>query len=200
MMNLIKSNCTDDVLLLQQIERGCAHSFNVLYEKYWAKAYADAYKRLKDPDQAKDIVQEIFTHIWVKRETVHIKNMPAYLNIAVRNKVFKLVEKQKHIHPFFDILEHMPATYLQADDNLLWKEFLISYEALLNTLPTKRQVIFRLHFQEDLPTRDIASQLGISRKTVQNQLGKAMEALKISLLPLLPILFLLLFAEAKGML
>jgi RNA polymerase sigma-70 factor (family 1) len=194
MMNLIKFNYTDDVLLLQQIEKGCAHSFNVLYEKHWAKAYADAYKRLKDSDQAKDIVQEVFTHIWIKRETLHINNIPAYLNIAVRNKVFKLVEKQKHIHPFFDILERMPATYLQADDNLLWKEFLTSYETLLKTLPPKRQIIFRLHFQEDLPTKDIAAQLGISRKTVQNQLGKAMEALKISLLPLLPILFLLLFA------
>lgn len=192
MMNLIDPNNTGDVLLLQQIERGCKSSFNLLFEKYWDKAYADAYRRLKDSDLAKDIVQEIFTHIWLKRESLHIDNLPAYLNIAVRNKVFKLVEKQKHIHPFFDILESMPATNLKADDNLLWKEFLISYEALLNTLPPKRQIIFRMHFQEDLPTKEIASQLGITRKTVQNQLGKAIEKLKISLSPLLPLVIILL--------
>jgi len=190
-MNLVKPDYIDDALLLQQIERGCEHSFNMLYEKHWGKSYADAYKRLKDSDQAKDIVQEVFTHIWLKRETLHIENVPAYLSVAVRNKVFKLVEKQKCIHPFFDILECMPATHLKADDNLLWKEFLISYEALLNTLPPKRQIIFRLHFQQDLPTRDIAAQLGISRKTVQNQLGKAVEALRVAILPLLHLLLLI---------
>jgi len=188
MMKPIESIHTDDNLLLQQIEQGCKHAFNILYEKHWRKAYTEAYKRLKDSDQAKDIVQEIFTHVWLKRENLHINNLPAYLNIAIRNKVFKLVEKQKLIHPFFNILEDMPATYLQTDDNLLWKEFLISYEALLNTLPPKRQIIFRLHFQNDLPTKDIAAQLGITRKTVQNQLGKAIEKLKISLLPFLIIL------------
>jgi len=187
-MKPIESIHTDDNLLLQQIEQGCKHAFNILYEKHWRKAYTEAYKRLKDSDQAKDIVQEIFTHVWLKRENLHINNLPAYLNIAIRNKVFKLVEKQKLIHPFFNILEDMPATYLQTDDNLLWKEFLISYEALLNTLPPKRQIIFRLHFQNDLPTKDIAAQLGITRKTVQNQLGKAIEKLKISLLPFLIIL------------
>lgn len=190
MMEPIKSNHTDDVLLLQQVEEGCKHAFNVLYEKHWAKAYAEAYKRLKDTDQAKDVVQEIFTHVWLKRESLHIDNLPAYLNVAIRNKVFKLVEKQKLIHPFLDILEDMPAAYQQADDNLLWKELLMSYEALLNTLPPKRQIIFRLHYQNDLPTKDIASQLGVSRKTVQNQLLKAIEKLKVSLFPFLSLLIM----------
>jgi RNA polymerase sigma-70 factor (family 1) len=192
MMKPIESNHTDDVLLLQLIEQGSKHAFNVLYEKYWEKAYNDAYKRLKDSDQAKDIVQEIFTHIWLKRETLHIDNLPAYLNVAVRNRVLKFIEKQKNTSPFFDILENMPASSSRTDCDLLWKEFLVAYEALLNTLPAKRQTIFRLHFQEDIPTKDIAKELGISRKTVQNQLGKAVEKLKISLSPLLPLLIVLL--------
>lgn len=195
-MNLINSNLSNDAELLQQVKQGSKHAFNVLYEKYWSQTYSNAYKRLKDDDQAKDVVQEIFTHIWLKKETLHIDNLPAYLNIAVRNRVFKLIEKQKLIHPFFDILETMPATYLQADANLLWKEFFRSYEALLTTLPPKRQLIFRLRFQEDLPTKDIAMQLGLSRKTVQNQLGKAVEQLRISLLQLLTVLITLLSATA----
>lgn len=192
-MNLIGNpSLSDDAVLLQQVEQGSEHAFNVLFERYWERAYQDAYKRLKDVDQSKDIVQEIFTHIWLKRETLHIDNLPAYLNIAVRNRVFKLVEKQKLNHPFFDILENMPATYLQADADLRWKEFFRSYEELLTTLPPKRQQIFRLRFQEDLPTKDIATQLGLSRKTVQNQLGKAIEQLRVSLLQLLTVLIVLL--------
>lgn len=188
----IESYHTDDALLLQQIEQGCKRAFNLLYEKHWGIAYSEAYKRLKDADQAKDVVQEIFTHIWLKKESLHINNLPAYLNTAIRNKVFKVVEKQKTFHPFLDILEDMPSTYLKADDNLLWKEFLISYEALLDSLPPKRQIIFRLHYQNDLPTKDIASQLGVSRKTVQNQLLKAIEKLKVSLLHFFVLLIILL--------
>ena len=191
-MEPIKSNHNDDVLLLQQIEQGSKRAFNLLYEKYWESAYSAAYKRLKDEDQAKDVVQEIFTHIWLKKESLHINNLPAYLNTAIRNKVFKVVEKQKTFHPFLDILEDMPSTYLKADENLLWKEFLISYEALLNSLPPKRQIIFRLHYQNDLSTKDIASQLGVSRKTVQNQLLKAIEKLKVSLLHFFILLVILL--------
>lgn len=186
--NLNHTDLSEDALLLRQIEQGCKPSFNTLYGKYWECTYINAYKRLKDTDQAKDIVQEIFTHIWLKRETLHIDNLPAYLNTSVRNKIFKLAAKQKLSHPFFDVLETMNGMYLQPDANLLTKEFFISYEALVNALPSKKQIIFRLRFHEDIPTKDIAHQLGLSRKTVQNQLTRAIEHLKVSLFYLLIVL------------
>ncbi len=70
---------------------------------------------------------------------------------------------------------------MYADSTINTKELNIAYEALINNLPLKRQKIFRLRFQEDLPTITIADKLGLSRKTVQNQLGKAIEQLRISL-------------------
>lgn len=194
-MNVITQSYSDDVILLKQLASGDKQAFNILYEKYWEIAYSDACKRLKDTEQAKDIVQEIFTHIWLKRDTLRIDNFGGYIYIAVRNQVFKLIATQKRKHPFFDILSFMPLNYMQAqaDGNLLWKEFIISYEAILNTLPPKRQMIFRLRFQEDLSTTQIATQLGLSRKTIQNQLLKAVEQLRISLLQLLTVLIFIVF-------
>lgn len=172
-----------DASLLLKVERGCKHSFNLLYEKYWEQAYYNAFKRLKDADQAKDIVQEIFVHIWLKKEN-HIDNFPAYLSIAVRNRVFKLVEKQKKTSPFLQTLHDLPTAQVQTEAGILRKEFYQGYEELLTTLPVKRQKIFRLRFQEDLTTKAIAGKLGLSRKTVQNQIGKAIEQLRVSLLQL----------------
>lgn len=172
-----------DAALLLNVEKGCKNSFNVLYEKYWEQAYFNAFKRLKDEDQAKDVVQEIFVHIWLKKEN-HIDNFPAYLNIAVRNRVFKLVEKQKRTSPFLQMLHDVPTARVQTEAGVLRKEFFKAYEALLKTLPVKRQTIFRLRFQEDLTTKAIAGKLGLSRKTVQNQIGKAIEQLRVSLLQL----------------
>ena len=183
---------SNDLLLLLQIGQGNQQAFNALYEKYWGKLYTDAYRRLKDDAQAKDIVQDIFTHLWLNRETLHIDNLPAYLSTAVRNKVIKTTTRQNLAHPFFTILETIAEKKLLADADLLWKDFFQSYETLLASLPPKRQAIFRLHFHEDLPTKEIAAQLGLSRKTVQNQLGKAIEKLRVSLLQLLSSVLILL--------
>jgi RNA polymerase sigma-70 factor (ECF subfamily) len=183
---------SQDQLLLTQIKNGNKGSFNALYEKYWEILYNNAYKRLKDAEPAKDIVQEIFTFIWVKRESLQIDNVPAYLNTAVRNKVFKLVAQQKLSHPFFEVLQSITDVQPQADEGLLTKEFLKSYETLIKTLSSKKEIIFRLRYQEDLSTRDIAQLLKLSRKTVQNQLLRAIEQLRVSLFYqlILSILFL----------
>lgn len=183
----------DDVSLLLQIRQNSRPAFNRLFEKYWETAYSSAYRRLKDADLAKDVVQDIFTHIWINRARSDIHNFPAYLNTAVRNKVIKLVTRKKDIPTFFSPFEDLPENAGNADRSLLWKEFYIAYERWVNSLPPLRQTIFRLRFHDDLPTKDIASRLGLSRKTVQNQLGKAVEKLRVSLSGLRIPLFVLFF-------
>lgn len=180
-MEQIEPIITEDLLLLEKVKAGSKIAFNLLFEKHWENAYSDAYKRLKNAEDAKDIVQEIFTKIWLNRQTQKIENFLPYLHVSIRNNVIKLLSKQKPVHPFFDILENIPQKNAEADSTLLWNEFLKSYEALLEKMPPKRQQIFRLRYHEDLTTKDISFQLGITRKTVQNQLGKAIESLKVAL-------------------
>ncbi|WEK35360.1 MAG: sigma-70 family RNA polymerase sigma factor [Candidatus Pseudobacter hemicellulosilyticus] len=187
---------THDALLLKQLHEGSEQAFNTLFEKYWDKSFSEAYKRIKDYDAAKDIVQDIFSQIWINRGSVLIENFSAYLHTAIRNQVIRYAVRQKQQQPFFQALELLPGKYADADAPLLWKEFLQAYEALIDAMPPKRQQIFRLRFQQGLATRVISLQMGIKRKTVQNQLGKAIEALKVSLLQILGILLLLLLSIA----
>ena len=177
-MENINPEIQSDTLLLLQLQQGDKSAFNILYNKYWEQTFSNAYKRLGDEDQSKDIVQEIFVSIWVNRHNL-INNLPAYLCIAVRNQVFKLTAKNKNLSPYLDVFENIAAKDEMTDSNLLWREFYRSYEAVLSKLPPKRQQIFRLRFHEDVPTKTIANQLQISRKTVQNQLGKAIEQLRV---------------------
>lgn len=185
-------NQISDTLLLHQMQQGSTRAFDLLFEKYWQQAYSTAYKRLKSHDEAKDIVQEIFTHIWMNRQITLIENLPAYLHVAVRNRVIKIISKQRPTHFFFEAMDTISEKDLCADSPLLWKEFMKTYEALLQTLPPKRQKIFKLHYEEDLSTKEISENMGINRKTVQNQLTKAVETLKISLLRILTIVILFL--------
>ena len=181
-MENTNSNGKDDRLLLE-IKKGNKEAFSKLYDKYWQQAYSKAYIRLGNSDQAKDVVQDVFLNIWVRREH-SIGNFPAYLHVAVRNQVLKIIAKEKKKHPFLDMLQVMHEDGHQPDRNLLWKEFYKSYKSQIETLPPKRQKIFRLHFHKDLTTKKISTELGISRKTVQNQLGKAVAQLRTSLMHL----------------
>ena len=109
--------------------------------------------------------------------------------------MFKTLAKQKLTHPYFDLLEAIAAASYQPDANLLSQDFFRSYEKLLNALPSAKQPIFRLRFQENLSTADIAQRFGISRKTVQNQIGRVIEHLKVYLLYTTKIIFVIVCLE-----
>jgi RNA polymerase sigma-70 factor (family 1) len=171
-----------DKLLLLKLKGGSTEAFDALYEKYWKEIYTAAFKRLQDPAQAKDITQDIFLQLWLKREENNIDNLPAYLFTATKNKVFNWMEKERRYTPVPELLLQLKTSRDQTDAELLRKEFMKAYEALIDTLTQSQQQIFRMRYQQDLSTSEIAELLDISRKTVQNQLGKAVAQLRASLL------------------
>lgn len=179
-----------DKLLLLKLKEGSIEAFDALYDKHWKSVYAAAFKRLQDPDQAKDITQDIFLQLWLKREESRIDNLPAYLHIATRNKVYNWMEKERRFVPVPELMLQLKSSRDQTDADLIRKDFEAACEALINTLTTSQQHIFRMRYQQDMSTSEIADVLSISRKTVQNQLGKAVAQLRASLL-LLSIIILI---------
>lgn len=183
-----EENRVEDKLLLLKLKEGSELAFDALYEKYWQGLYAAAFKRLDNPDQAKDITQDVFLQLWLKRNEAHIDNLRAYLFTAVKNKVFNWLEKESKYTPVPELLLLLETSHDAADARLLKDEFIKTYEALINTLTLSQQQIFRLRYQEELSTSEIAAQLNISRKTVQNQLGKAVAQLRASLVTIVMLL------------
>ena len=171
-----------DKLLLLKLKEGNTDAFDALYEKYWKEIYTAAFRRLQDPAQAKDITQEVFLQLWLKREENNIDNLPAYLFTATKNKVYNWMEKERRFVPVPELLLQLKTSHDQTDAEILRKEFMKAYEALIDTLTQSQQQIFRMRYQQDLSTSEIAELLDITRKTVQNQLGKAIAQLRASLL------------------
>lgn len=190
-------NYQDEDYLLSKLREGCTEAFNILYEKYWKTVYTDALRRLSNHDQSQDITQDIFAYLWLKREELQIDNLPAYLHIAVRNRVLNLFEKEKRYIPFERLLHN--TLHLQSDRpdiTALHNEFLNAYNALINSLPPQRRRIFKQYYEEGLSTLEIASRLSLSRKTVQNQLGRAVAFLRSELSNLF-LLWLILFSPIR---
>jgi RNA polymerase sigma-70 factor (ECF subfamily) len=95
--------------------------------------------------------------------------------------IFNWMERERKFTPVPELLLHLKVSMDEADAGILRKEFMQAYEALIATLTPSQQVIFRMRYQQELSTAEIAEQLDISRKTVQNQLTRAVAQLRASL-------------------
>jgi RNA polymerase sigma-70 factor (family 1) len=160
-------------------------AFEGLYRRYWSQLYDAAFQRLKDHQQAEDIIQEVFVSLWTRRTELAIDNLPAYLHTAVRNRVLNYVVRNRAPESFYEPLAAILLESGSADSLLLQKELLELLQAYVESLPEKRKQVFVLHLYHHLSTKEIAEKLQISQKTVQNQLRTAMTELKTKITPLL---------------
>jgi len=167
-----------DLELLQLMKWDDWAAFDELYERYWLSLYNIAYKRLKDTETSKDLVQDVFADFWQKRGTSVIENLQPYLHTAIRYKIYTLLSKGHATAHFVEPFENMAYSPLTAESRFDEKELLRIVELFMLTLPEKRREIFRLRFIENISTREISQQLNISQKTVQNQSLFALQSLR----------------------
>jgi RNA polymerase sigma factor (sigma-70 family) len=172
-----------DTNLLDLLAQGNKDAFDALYDRYWELLYNAAFKRLKDKEQCKDIIQEVFIDLWCRRGQVTIDNIKAYLLTAVRFQIYKLVAKEKAGPAFFELYETIASSAFGAEGNLMEKEFLehvkLWMKLWIDELPEKKRTMFLLHTQHDKSTKEIANELCLSQKTVQNQLGATISRLRL---------------------
>jgi RNA polymerase sigma-70 factor (family 1) len=173
---------TEDAALLRQLNEGSKPAFDILYDRYWKQVFNAAYKRLNDIESAQDIAQDVFVQLWIREGKSPIENLPAYLHIAARNSVLKHIEKQGKFTGMPDLVHQLEDPLWRADSGVLYKEFLKSFDELIDALPAQQRIIFKMRFEKELSSAEIAEQLNLSPKTVRNQLGKALAALRSSLL------------------
>lgn len=175
------TNCKDIELLLA-LKNGERSAFEEIFNRYWSSLYDAAYKRLKDKSQCKDIIQDVFADLWTRREKVQIENLSAYLHTAIRFQVFKVASRNKISPVFIELYDSIASSPYHPGKELEEKELEELAQAWMDSLPEKRRMIFQLHFQENLSTNEIAEKLGITQKTVQNQLGTASRDFKDQLI------------------
>jgi RNA polymerase sigma-70 factor (ECF subfamily) len=165
--------------LLELIAQDNRDAFDALYDRYWELLFHAAFKRLKYKEQCKDLIQDVFVDLWCRRGQVAISNVKAYLFTAVRFQVYKLVAKEKAGPAFFELYETIASSAFGAEGTLMEKEFLEHVKAWIDELPEKKRTMLLLHTQHDKSTKEIAHELSLSQKTVQNQLGSIIYRLRL---------------------
>ncbi|WP_420320117.1 RNA polymerase sigma-70 factor [Flagellimonas sp.] len=169
-------------LLLAEFKKGNKKAFKKLFELFWEPMFTNAKSIVLDEDIAKDIVQDIWLNLWQQREHNTIKNFEAYIFRSVSYGCFKYLRDNKlkatHLQAL-DTIELPAASGVENQHSLDQTQFII--EKSLTELPPRCQQIFRLSRMEAVTNEEIAQRLGISKRSVENQMSIALKSIRQNL-------------------
>lgn len=176
-------------------------SFELAFKEWYGGLCGYAYKYLGDHDEAEEIVQQVFVSYWERRESLSITvSLKSYLYRAVRNSCLNYIKHQKIKSAYFAVNEALRHEEEQAQaDGLVSEELQQKITESIKSLPPERQKIFIMSRMDDMKYREIADKLGISAKTVEVQMGKALKTLREVLGEYLPTVLLALAVAVQLM-
>lgn len=177
-------------ILISGVQEGSEEAFTRLYQLYVDELYQYANNVLKDATAAEDIVQELFISLWNSKDQLRIHtSLRAYLYTANRYLILRAIRKRKKEAQFFEQLEQKIRGSADIENHIYGKELDQRVASLTAQLPEKCRTIYLLSREHQLSNKEIADKLGISVKTVENQMTIALKKLRKGMGYLLVICF-----------
>jgi len=175
----------DDRALAERLRRGDQQAFDVIFRSHYAALVAVAEMVVRDRAVAEELVQDVLLELWRRHESLDIdQTLKGYLIGAVRNRALNHVRHeavQKKHAPY--ITNEMVSSPPAADDDLVAGELDAAIRAAIAGLPPRCREVFELSRLRGLKQAEVADALGISVKTVEAQMGKALRIMRERLAP-----------------
>ncbi|CAL1519501.1 RNA polymerase sigma-70 factor [Chitinophaga sp. MM2321] len=174
------NNLSTEADILDGLVKGERVAFIQLYEQYAGELYRYIYLFIRSREDAEDILQNVFTKIWLKRDTLAgIRSLRSFLFRVTRNQVLNYFRSSKvkmRVHNLMTSAD----TREDADANelLQYKQYYEIAKDAINKLPKRRQEVFRLNHESGLNTHEIAQQLNISTSAVKQHLYAASDFIR----------------------
>jgi RNA polymerase sigma-70 factor (ECF subfamily) len=175
--------------LFAAMKLGSKESFNYFFDYYYSGLCIYANKYIGDLSASEEIVQDVFVRFWEKRENIEIESsVRSYLFRAVYNQSMNLL-KHKKIEYAYCLHNIVNPNNLYEEQWSLFNESELRHvlDQAISKLPARCKEVFELSRFENLKNKEIAEKLGITEKTVENQITKALKVLREELKDFLPL-------------
>jgi RNA polymerase sigma-70 factor (family 1) len=174
---------TSDTELVDLLKSGNRLAYTEIYHRYKIVLHSHAYKWMRDREEAKDIIHELFTFLWDKRESIHFNsNLSGYLYVSLRNKIFNRVSRKKIESEYVSSLQSFIDQGNCITDHLVREKQLANLiEKEIAALPQKMREVFELSRKSNLSHKEIAEQLDLSDQTVRKHIQHALKILRTRL-------------------
>ncbi|MEM1134431.1 MAG: RNA polymerase sigma-70 factor [Bacteroidota bacterium] len=167
-----------DILLFNLIRDGDVSAFEKLFNAYYPLLCIYAKKKVGDLDEARDIVQDVFVKVYHDRDKLAIDtSIKAYLYKAVHNASLNRI-KQIKIHKYHHEYIKNQTPFSEDQDTMIKAELEEKIWQIIQSLPDKCRRIFEMNRFEGKKNKEIAENLGISIRTVETQISKALKILR----------------------
>lgn len=171
-----KGRIEDDIFIVKLISAGDKHAFQFLFETYFVPLCRFVRIYIKEKGIAEELVLDVFTSIWEKKEELDIKlTLKAYLFQAARNKAINYIRDNER---FVSVSDWSMLERFETDSSLEIKELEHLIREAICSLPGRCREIFEKSRNQHLPNKEIATQLNISVKNVEAQITKALKLIK----------------------
>ncbi len=187
-MKEIKGKAQETILEL--LASGDESAFTTIYNHYWDKLYLAAYSRLKDVTASEEVIQEVFLQMWIKRTSLEIHNLTAYLAAMTRYDVYKYLARESKIKERQNIWASETNRELDLSTEIENKFLLDFIRNLSNDLPEKCRLVFIQNKLEDRSLKDVADAMDITQKTAEAHLTKALRFIRVHMHRYISVLFL----------
>ncbi|PUZ19436.1 RNA polymerase sigma-70 factor, ECF subfamily [Chitinophaga costaii] len=168
----------NDGELVGLLQQGDHRAFEELYNRYWKLVFSVALSKLDNYTEAEEIVQEIYTDLWARRQTAEIRSVKHYLAASVKYQVMTLLARRNRRNQLESGLQAAPSFTTPTSQRLEFNQLLQELEQLVDALPEKCQLIYRLSREQGYSHKAIATQLNISSKTVETQITRALARIR----------------------
>lgn len=186
LMNQLLKN--RELQLFAKMKSGNKESFNYFFDYYYSGLCIYANQYTGDLSTSEEVVQDVFVRFWEKRTGIEInKSVRFYLFRAVYNQCMNLLKHKKieqlyfrqNAEKYINLYEEQWSLYNESELRFI-------LDQAISKLPSRCREVFELSRFENLKNKEIAEKLGISEKTVENQITKALKVLREELKDFLP--------------
>jgi RNA polymerase sigma-70 factor (ECF subfamily) len=171
--------------LVERIRAGDSAAFEHLFRTYYAPLASFAHAHSDSRDAAEEIVQDLFLSIWTRRAEWHVTtHLRSYLYVATLNRVRSFRRNQRVHRTARDALARdglvrdAHEAPERSDDAVAHHEALAAIRAAVAELPERTREVFLLNRDGGLSYREVAIRLGVTVKTVEFHMGRALASLR----------------------
>jgi RNA polymerase sigma-70 factor (family 1) len=168
--------------LVRGLREGNEAAFEAIYKKYWHQLYCAAYSKTQLHPEAEEIVQNIFSTLWEKRQTLLITNLSGYLQVSVRNRIINHIRERITQRKYWEYYKtFIPQQKESTADTVMYDDLAEAVEVAVNRLPEKSRQVFRLNRLEGKSIHEIANLMKLSEKAIEYHLTKSIKELRMHL-------------------
>ncbi|MDR6783183.1 RNA polymerase sigma-70 factor (family 1) [Pedobacter africanus] len=169
-----------DQELLELLKKSDQAAFTEIYDRYKLLLHRYAYRWLQEKEAVKDVIQELFTVLWTRREALVLnENLSGYLYVSVRNGILRKISQDKRFAAYAaSLADYADKGESITDHRLRENQLRAIIEKEIATLPSKMREVFELSRNSHLSHTEIAERLNLSEHTVRTHIKKALKILR----------------------